>query len=520
MTTKAYSYLRFSTPDQAKGDSFRRQSERARAYADEHGLDLDDSLSFHDLGVSAFHGANAETGALGDFLEAVKTGLVDRGSYLLVESLDRISRNVPLVALNVLQSILLNGVKVVTLIDRRCYDADSLRNDSFSLIMSLLTFIRSHDESETKSKRLKSSWDNKRKNIATKPLTAKIPAWLTIVDGKIEAIDDRAALVKQIYDDYLKGQGPETIARKLNTDGVKPWGRGAMWHKSYIVKILSNPGVCGVFVPHTLEHDGLKKNRIALDAIENYYPAVIDEITFTAAQNQRKQKGIKGRKTGTKLTNIVSKLAKCPKCNISMVKVNKGGSFQYLVCSRAKIGGYCEYNSIRYHDFEKAFIRSLKAKFSVPSDSNSIASIEAAIERNNATIGKCIEENRNLVDAIKSGAMKGNTVIYDSVPVPVKVDEMYITENVPWTVADDLKKNEWLIDLLKKEKAALERQLNTIRPAAVEQKADKLKAALVGGDIAEINAALRGLCRSVVIGSDSVEMHFHHTDRVLSLPLA
>ena len=520
MTTKAYSYLRFSTPEQSKGDSFRRQSERAQAYAEEHGLDLDDSLTFRDLGVSAFRGANAETGALGDFLAAVQTGLVPRGSYLLVESLDRISRAAARKAFRVLEDIIEHDITVVTLIDRRCYDRESLNNDSMALIMSMLTFIRAHEESETKSNRLKAVWANKRKNMASKPLTAKIPAWLKIVDSKIEVINDRAELVKQIYNDYLLGQGPETIAKRLNADGVKPWGRGLVWHKSYIVKILSNPAVCGVFVPHTLDHDGTTKKRVAQDEIDNYYPAVIDDITFTAAQNQRKRKGIKGRKTSAKLTNIVSRLAKCPKCKIGMVKVNKGGSFQYLVCARAKIGGYCDYESIRYHEFEKAFVHALKTKFVVPVDCSAIESIETKIYEANSEIERCIAENGNLVDALKSGAIQGKTIIYDSVPVVRKDGEIYYTENIPWTVADEIRKNECSIDSLTKEKAELARQLNTIRPAAVEQKAETLRIALTGGDVAEINAALRGLCKSVVIGPESVEMRFWHTDRVLTLPLA
>jgi DNA invertase Pin-like site-specific DNA recombinase len=61
---KAYSYLRFSTPEQMKGDSFRRQSTKAQEYASTHGLDLDDTLTFQDLGVSAFRGKNAEAGQL------------------------------------------------------------------------------------------------------------------------------------------------------------------------------------------------------------------------------------------------------------------------------------------------------------------------------------------------------------------------------------------------------------------------------------------------------------------------
>ena len=90
---KAYSYLRFSTPDQMKGDSFRRQAEMASAYAERHGLDLDEGLTFHDLGVSAFRGKNVVEGALGQFISAVNDGRVQPGSYLLVENLDRLSRD-------------------------------------------------------------------------------------------------------------------------------------------------------------------------------------------------------------------------------------------------------------------------------------------------------------------------------------------------------------------------------------------------------------------------------------------
>jgi hypothetical protein len=64
---KAYSYLRFSTPEQMKGDSHRRQSTRAQEYAVRNHLDLDDKLTFHDLGVSGYRGKNSETGMLAEF---------------------------------------------------------------------------------------------------------------------------------------------------------------------------------------------------------------------------------------------------------------------------------------------------------------------------------------------------------------------------------------------------------------------------------------------------------------------
>ncbi|MGD9472796.1 MAG: recombinase family protein [Novosphingobium sp.] len=87
---KAYSYIRMSTPEQRQGHSTERQYEATKAYADTHGLDLEDIIL--DEGVSAFHGQNADIGKLSEFLRAVGDGRVERGSYLIVESLDRITR--------------------------------------------------------------------------------------------------------------------------------------------------------------------------------------------------------------------------------------------------------------------------------------------------------------------------------------------------------------------------------------------------------------------------------------------
>lgn len=52
----AYSYVRFSDPSQAAGDSLRRQMELTEEWCERNGLALDTSLSLRDLGVSAFRG--------------------------------------------------------------------------------------------------------------------------------------------------------------------------------------------------------------------------------------------------------------------------------------------------------------------------------------------------------------------------------------------------------------------------------------------------------------------------------
>src|SRR5690606_26294712 len=152
----AYSYIRFSSPEQARGDSLRRQTAKAEEWCAKRGIVLDDTL--RDLGVSAFRGANRDIGALRSFLDEVKRGKVVRGSFLIVESLDRLSREAVLDAAARLFDLILAGVTVVTLSDGQEYSADRLRNDWTPLIVSIAIMARAHEESRIKGERVAEAW--------------------------------------------------------------------------------------------------------------------------------------------------------------------------------------------------------------------------------------------------------------------------------------------------------------------------------------------------------------------------
>lgn len=88
----AYSYVRFSSDRQKHGQSLSRQTKLSADWCAANGAVLDTELNLHDLGVSAFRGKNLNEGALGAFVKAVDEGRVPKGSYLLIESFDRLSR--------------------------------------------------------------------------------------------------------------------------------------------------------------------------------------------------------------------------------------------------------------------------------------------------------------------------------------------------------------------------------------------------------------------------------------------
>lgn len=371
MTPKCYSYIRFSTPEQLKGDSLRRQLKMSEEYAKEHGLELD---SLQDQGVSAFKGKHRTHGALGAFLKLVREGAVPKGSVLLVESLDRLSREEMSEAAYQFLEIIRAGITIVTLSDKKKYDKDSINEGFGEFIISIAIISRAHEESETKSRRLKAAWEKKRNNLHNKKLTSICPAWLEINEEKtaFRPVKKRCEIIKKIFEMKLAGIGTESIARRLNEQSAKsdgfwmPSGRKGKgtgqigWRKSYIMKILRNEAVIGHYQPHKIVvEDGKRRREPVGEVITNYFPAIISGELFYGVQdllNRNKPHGYGSGRKG-KVNNLFSHLAKCGYCGAPMQIISKGGSQKYLVCDNARRGLGCERIMVPYMEFEKTVLR-------------------------------------------------------------------------------------------------------------------------------------------------------------------
>jgi DNA invertase Pin-like site-specific DNA recombinase len=401
---KAYSYVRFSSPEQSKGDSLRRQLEQTESYCQEHGLTLDKTLSLRDLGLSAFRGKNVAQGKLGQFLKLVEQGRIPKGSVLIVENLDRLSRDQVGEAVHLFMSILRGGVDVVTLTDRHRFSQSSL-NNPIELMVSIMTFYRSHDESAQKSYRLRKAWEQKRKRLGSAVATSRVPAWLRLnkQSGKIEEIPESANVVRRVFRLSREGMGHHTIAKQLNQEGVACLGKGKCWHGSYIAKLLSSRTVLGEYQPHTTQSG--RRTPIG-DPITNYYPAVISERDFNGAKAAKaSRRGKLGRPTTGTKRNLFSGLVRCGYCGEKMQWVNKDGSWIAMVCANAMRGLGCSYNGFPYADLESSFL-----DFCTEIDISSLVHVEktdAIVGEIQETEGAILEVNRqleNLLDAIGSGS--------------------------------------------------------------------------------------------------------------------
>ena len=429
---RAYSYIRFSTPEQLKGDSLRRQLDLSARYAKEHGLVLDEKLTFRDLGVSAFDKSNLGSGGkLRKFLDAVDGGHIPQGSFLLVESLDRLSRAEIREAFRVFTSILDKGITIVTLADEMTYSpsSDNPNKDFTSLVISLAIMSRAHEESLTKSKRLKAAWSAKRQSIGHHKLTGQCPAWLRLNQDRTqyEILPERASIIRQIIDLVKSGLGKGAIAKRFNEAGVPSIGsrgKDGTWFESYIAKILKNRALIGEFQPHRMERG---KRSPTGETISNYFPQIISSEEFALLQDLISERGRKsGGNRGRTFANLFTGLAKCGYCGSSMVYVDKGidkrrvGSSdgnRFLVCHKAKRGAGCYHVPWIYTDFENAFFSyAARVDFeqfvkSANDQATKLRSLndQIVIERANRT--DLVNRRDRLVDAIAGAEVEPKSIM-------------------------------------------------------------------------------------------------------------
>lgn len=350
MSTKTiFSYLRFSSPRQEWGDSERRQENLAKDYCDKHSLILSEK-SFADRGISAWKGANRR-GALGELLSLLKPG-----DYLLIEDNDRLSREDPLTAMNLLHSIVFKGVTVITLRDGNIITQENFFKLS-TFLPSIIKSALANEENIKKSMRIKESWVSRRKTMAKgKFIGGKIPFWICKAkDGSLSIIEDRAKVIKHIFDMAYQGMGFRSIMHKLAKENVKTFRANIEWSKGGISYLLRNIAAYGSIQTYIMEN----KKRVPIgEPIDNYYPAIITKEKFLAVQNKiSKRIMYGGGNAGDKASNLFSGICKCSKCGGSIIITNKGrNDISYLACSAYHWHHRCSKSIVNYLQVEKSVL--------------------------------------------------------------------------------------------------------------------------------------------------------------------
>jgi DNA invertase Pin-like site-specific DNA recombinase len=408
----AFSYVRFSHPDQAKGDSLRRQTDRAAEYCKRRGWTLDHKLSLRDLGVSAFKGKNAAVGNFRTFLDGIKSGHVPPGSVLLVESFDRISRQGIDEGYDLIKGILKAGVKIITLSPEREFDIEATRGLTKGALEIQLILERAAEESEMKSKRVGTAWDRKRNEAADRVVTRKLPGWIVYDEAAAKLVLDpiKAVTVRRIFELARDGHGVGAIAKRLNAEGVPVMGRKefkgrtVVWNETVVYYVLKSRATFGEFQPCKGRGSTRKPAR---PPVLNYFPAVITADLYHAVWAVIKARSTVGRGRRGSHINLFAGLLVDARDGGTLTYKHLAGKPSALVPVGAKQGRGTPWTSFPLAPFEEAVLGELaeiKPRDVFPRDgtANEIDALEgrlAEIDTLSAT-WKAKMDNPAIVDVV------------------------------------------------------------------------------------------------------------------------
>jgi DNA invertase Pin-like site-specific DNA recombinase len=372
MARKAFSYIRFSGQRQEAGDSYRRQEAMAEAAAKEEGLPLDNTLKLEDRGVSGFRGRNYSHGALKTFLELVNDGTVSPGSVLIVEQVNRLSRMPWLQQADIWEEIVNRGIIIRTCEPPARYDSTNINQLENGCPLAIYMMM-AHQSSQEKSKWGKAAWGEKRKRAAKAktPHGRMCPAWLDAVshpnpkDPKRVVTDqylvneERAEVVRFIFERAGAGDGAMRIGTLLRQDEVAPFPlrsgpkERADWSPSCIRNILNSRAVLGEYQPTSKDPSG---RAVPIGPpIPEFYPAIVSEEAFAAAQAAQRGRRKKGGCRPAAEANLFTHLAidaESGKAMHCQVQTRGAARYRYLAtCFRTQV--------VPYEQFEDAALDAL-----------------------------------------------------------------------------------------------------------------------------------------------------------------
>lgn len=362
------SYARFSSRRQATGSTLRRQKELLEAYLRAN-PDITLLEQYSDKGVSGFRGKHATEGELGRFLEAVKLGRLPTPLVLIIESIDRLSREQVFDAYDRFSSIIKAGVTVAVCDMGLELDHARLRSDPGQLSKLMGAMQRAHDESQRKSDLVSQAWNiNIEDAKSGRGIKGYVgPPWVTLDKATMRYVitpanEPAIKTVEKIFGWAADRETAHGIAKRLNESTVpvfrahrdKKFSRNG-WYPNYVTKILRNRQVLG-------EH-----SYRGGEVIRDYFPAIISpELFHQAQQAVIRRQGKPGRK-GKELSNLFTGVGRCAHCGGHMQMTRNREEtedgpkpIKYLVCSNRKRRHECKATGmINYFKLEETILDRL-----------------------------------------------------------------------------------------------------------------------------------------------------------------
>ena len=370
-------YIRVSTEEQAKeGFSINAQKEKLKQYAFARGWDIYDF--YIDDGVSGKDLEGREQ--VKRLIKDVESGKINN---VLVYKIDRLTRSVK------------NLMELIELFDKKDCAFNSVMESIDTSTATGRMFIKivgifAEFERENLAERVSFGYEQKVREgnyINTRGVYGYDYGENT---SDLTVNQEEAALVRRIFDLYLKGESMSAIAKKM-LEGQVPTKLGGRWRESTIKSILTNPLYIGKI------RYGTTNPKTSFTVDSRYEPIVTEEI-FNRAQAIYENRRKNPRKYYPGENTYFLTFLKCAECG-SIIRTNQhrdkttDNLYVNYSCGKNK-EGLCSCRGFSHPKLEQAFQEYIAGLTDVPFESGVLdRPLEETEAEKRAAVQRRIDQN-------------------------------------------------------------------------------------------------------------------------------
>ncbi|MGF7185318.1 hypothetical protein GGQ84_001404 [Desulfitispora alkaliphila] len=196
-------------------------------------------------------------------------------------------------------------------------------------------------------------------------------------DGSWEIDEDKAKVIRRIYNDYLAGESMLKISNELTRDGILSPRNNKTWGQTTVLKILNNQAYKGdllyqkMYTSDTISGSRVKNNgELPMYYVESNHPAIIekekwDEVEKLIQENHIEAKIDQRKKRHPHHRKEFFKVFVCGNCGCPVIHVKSlsGGEKHYWRCRAAVKKNHtepCSVKGIREENIEHTFMVMLQ----------------------------------------------------------------------------------------------------------------------------------------------------------------
>lgn len=341
-----------------------------------------------------------------------RKGRIDR---VLVKSISRFARNTR-DCLSSLRELSRMGVTVY--FEKENIDTGTLTTE----LMVSVSGSLAQQESISISQNLRMCWQ--RMMEAGNFITTNPPLGYELTDGcRLKIKEDEAAVVRWMFDSYLKGMSTRQIAKELTEKSVRTTEGNTTWNPRSVQLILTNEKYMGDtlcqkrYTTDTLPFT-VKRNHGEVDQyyIENSHPAIISRKTYEKVQ-ALKERRLRKKQIEKQDYPLRGKII-CGSCGtLFMRRVTQNGRVSWVCRKHDEKASDCSMGRIPEPELYAAFVRmynklKLNEGIVLKPALRQLDALNAALQRNdpamlevNKAIARATEQSYNISKLQASGLL-------------------------------------------------------------------------------------------------------------------